>query len=99
MDEIPSTLTMKNTLGTTDAMRKNVVIGERMADGTTDWTTDERTVKILLQGTTATTDIDETIGIGAIIRITTIGVVVMMMMLDRDTAAVQPHLQTGIGGQ
>ncbi|GJN25101.1 hypothetical protein PR202_gb12888 [Eleusine coracana subsp. coracana] len=41
MDEIPSTLTMKNVLGTTDAMRKNAATGER----TTDRTTDEWTVK------------------------------------------------------
>ena len=36
---------MKNVLGTTDAMRKKTAIGERTTDGTTD----ERTVKILLQ--------------------------------------------------
>ncbi|GJN32243.1 hypothetical protein PR202_gb20734 [Eleusine coracana subsp. coracana] len=59
MDEIPSALTMKNTLGTTDAMRKNIVIGERTTDGTTD----ERTIKILLQETTVTTVVDMTIRI------------------------------------
>ncbi|GJN40045.1 hypothetical protein PR202_gb29210 [Eleusine coracana subsp. coracana] len=81
MDEIPSTLTMNNALGITDAMRKNAVIGERTTDGTTDGTTDERTVKILLQDTTAATIVDVTIGIGVITMIMTIGDIVMTMML------------------
>ncbi|GJN40613.1 hypothetical protein PR202_gb29857 [Eleusine coracana subsp. coracana] len=63
MDEIPSTLTMRNTLGITNTMRKNM-IGERETDGMTDGTTDKRTVKILLRDTTAMTIIDVTIGIG-----------------------------------
>ncbi|GJN40065.1 hypothetical protein PR202_gn00487 [Eleusine coracana subsp. coracana] len=96
MDEILSTLTMKNTLGTTDAMRKNAVIGERKTDGMTNRTTDERTVKILLQDVMATSVIDVTIGIGAITMIMTISDIVMTMMLIRDTAVVQLHLQTGI---
>ncbi|GJN37279.1 hypothetical protein PR202_gb26213 [Eleusine coracana subsp. coracana] len=81
MDKIPSTLTMKNTLGTTNPMRKNAVIRERMIDGTIDGTTDERTVKILLQETTAMTVVDVTIGIGAITMMMTIGDVAMTMML------------------
>ncbi|GJN36809.1 hypothetical protein PR202_gb25705 [Eleusine coracana subsp. coracana] len=85
MDEIPSTLTMKNVLGTTDAMRKNAVIRERTIDGMTD----KRTIKILLQGTTVMTDIDVMIGIGAIMMIMTIDVVIMMTMLVRDMAVVQ----------
>ncbi|GJN36582.1 hypothetical protein PR202_gb25458 [Eleusine coracana subsp. coracana] len=69
----------RKTDGTTDGM----------TDGTTDGTIDEKTVKILLQETTAKTDFDVTIGIGAIMMIMTIGDVVMTMMLVRDTAAIQ----------
>ncbi|KAK3160945.1 hypothetical protein QOZ80_1BG0068960 [Eleusine coracana subsp. coracana] len=82
---------LENALRITDAMRKNAAIGERTTDGTTD----ERNIKILLQGTIATTVVDVMIGIGAIMMIMTIGVVVMMMMLVRDTVAVQLRPQTG----
>ncbi|GJN40195.1 hypothetical protein PR202_gb29376 [Eleusine coracana subsp. coracana] len=92
MDEIPSTLTMKNALETTDAMRKNPVIAERTIDRTTD---DERTVKILLQETTMMIVVDVTIGIDTITMMMTIDDIIMMMMLVRDTAVVQLLLQTG----
>ncbi|GJN36989.1 hypothetical protein PR202_gb25899 [Eleusine coracana subsp. coracana] len=81
MDEIPSTLTMKNALGTTDATRKNAMIGEQKIDGMTDGTTNKRTVKILLQEAIVTTVIDMMIGIGVITMIMTIRDVVMTMML------------------
>ncbi|GJN33820.1 hypothetical protein PR202_gb22445 [Eleusine coracana subsp. coracana] len=64
MDEIPSTLIMRNALRITDAMRKNVVNGGWMPDGMTNGMTNKRTAKILLQEKTAeTTDgiINETI--------------------------------------
>ncbi|GJN37214.1 hypothetical protein PR202_gb26172 [Eleusine coracana subsp. coracana] len=77
MDEIPSTLTMKNTLGTTDTTRKNIVIGERTTDGTTD----KRTIKIFLQETTTMTVVDAMIKFGVITMIMTIGDVVMTMTL------------------
>ncbi|KAK3161145.1 hypothetical protein QOZ80_1BG0072700 [Eleusine coracana subsp. coracana] len=71
MDETPSTLIMRNALGTTDAMRKSGVNEGWTPDGKTGGTTDEKTdritngmiVRILLQETTATTDVDRTIGI------------------------------------
>ncbi|GJN32555.1 hypothetical protein PR202_gb21069 [Eleusine coracana subsp. coracana] len=85
MDETLSTLVMKNALGITDAMRKNAVIGGWTIDGTTN----ERTGKILLQGTTTMTVVDETIGISVITMTMTIGDVVMTMMLVLDAAIVQ----------
>ncbi|GJN25124.1 hypothetical protein PR202_gb12913 [Eleusine coracana subsp. coracana] len=86
MDETPSTLTTRSALGTTDAMRKNGVNEGWMPDGKIDGTTDEKTdrttnrtiIRILLQETTATTDVDMMIGIGVIMM--AIDDIVMMRM-------------------
>ncbi|GJN40044.1 hypothetical protein PR202_gb29209 [Eleusine coracana subsp. coracana] len=82
---VTKTVNKKNTLGITDAMRKNTVIGEQTTNGTTD----ERTIKILHQEITTMTVINMTIGIGVITMMMTIDNVVMTMMLVRDMATAQ----------
>ncbi|GJN31963.1 hypothetical protein PR202_gb20427 [Eleusine coracana subsp. coracana] len=104
MDETPSTLTTRSVLGTTDAMRKSGVNEEWTPDGKTGGMTDEKTdgttngmiVRTLLQETTATTDVDMTIGIGAIMM--AIDDVVMTRMLAHATVVAQPRPQTDKGG-
>ncbi|GJN16222.1 hypothetical protein PR202_gb03185 [Eleusine coracana subsp. coracana] len=114
MGEIPSISTMKNALGTTDATRRNAMIGgvttngmtdvmtDRKTDGTTDGKTDgtagEKTGVTLLQETIVTTDVDKMIGIGVTIIMMTISIVAMTMMLVHDTAVAQLRLQTAIDG-
>ncbi|GJN31962.1 hypothetical protein PR202_gb20426 [Eleusine coracana subsp. coracana] len=99
MDETPSTLTTRSVLGTTDAMRKSGVNEEWTPDGKTVGMTDEKTdgttnrmiVRTLLQETTATTDFDMTIGIGAIMM--AIDDVVMTRMLAHATVVAQPRFK------
>ncbi|KAK3160715.1 hypothetical protein QOZ80_1BG0063430 [Eleusine coracana subsp. coracana] len=101
MNETPSTLTTRRALGTTNAMRKNGVNEGWMPDEKTDGTTDEKTdgttngtiVRILLQETTTMTDVDMTIGIGAIMM--AIDDVVMMRMSAHATVVAQLRPQTG----
>ncbi|KAK3129447.1 hypothetical protein QOZ80_6BG0479820 [Eleusine coracana subsp. coracana] len=89
MDETPSTLTTRSALGTTDAMRKNVMNEGWMPDGKTDETTDEmidgRSTKIpLLEKTTGKTDGTTN---GTIVRI----------LLQETTATTHVNMMIGIG--